>query len=228
MWFGGPAQALAGNPDQIRRSNDGIMALAATNRKIIPVATVHPYDGDAAIKEVNRVAARGVKILKLHAHTQKFDVADQRVLTLVKAAGARQMIILMDNASILPGDNEKLFNLAVAAPDTRFVFAHMGAMNFRFWNILALARTADGFAMPNVWFDLSATVLLAADTPIEEEFVWTVRNVGVERVLLGSDYPQMSLDQTLDALEKVDFTPAEKAQIRYGNAAKLFGLDGGQ
>ena len=99
----------------------------------------------------------------------------------------------------------------------------MGGLNFRFWNILALARTADDFFMDNIYFDISGTVVLAADSPIEDEFVWTLRNVGVDHVLLGSDYPQLSLAQTLDALERLDLDEGEKAAIRGGNARKLFG-----
>ncbi|MBW8295351.1 hypothetical protein [Sphingopyxis sp.] len=70
MWFGGPNQARAGDPDRIRAGNDGIIALAATHKGVIPIATVHPYDDDAALAEVERVAARGVKLLKIHSHTQ--------------------------------------------------------------------------------------------------------------------------------------------------------------
>jgi len=70
MWFGGPNQALTGDPDRIKAGNDGIIALASTNRKLLPIATVHPYDGPAAVAELERVAAKGVKVLKLHPHTQ--------------------------------------------------------------------------------------------------------------------------------------------------------------
>ena len=49
-----------------------------------------------------------------------------------------------------------------------------------------------------------------------------MRNVGIDRVLLGSDYPQFSLAQTLDALERLDLDPSEKARIRYANAQRLF------
>jgi predicted TIM-barrel fold metal-dependent hydrolase len=162
-------------------------------------------------------------VLKLHAHTQKFDVADPRVLALVSKAGELGVIVLMDNANIVPGDSENLFNLAARASKTTFVFAHIGGLNFRFWNILPLARTADGFGMENVNFDISGTVLLAADSPIEEEFIWTLRNVGIEHVILGSDYPQMSLARTMEAFEKIDLTEEEKAKIRDGNARRLFG-----
>jgi predicted TIM-barrel fold metal-dependent hydrolase len=165
-----------------------------------------------------------VKVLKIHAHTQRFDVADPRVATLVRKAGELDVVVLMDNANILPGDSEKLFNLVVQAPGTKFILAHIGGLNFRFWNILALARTADGFGFENLYFDISGTAVLAADSPLEEEFVWTLRNVGIDHVLLGSDYPQMGLGAAVEALEKLDLSAAEKAQIRSGNARKLLGL----
>lgn len=224
MWFGGPNQALAGQPKKIREGNDGIIALAAKNPKVIPIGTVHPYDGKAALAELERIASKGIKVLKIHPHTQKFDPDDSRVLTLAHRAGELGVIVLMDNAHILPGDSEKLFNLALKAPQTKFIFAHLGALNFRFWNILKAARTAEGLFGENIYFDISATVELIAGSPIQEEFVWTIRNVGVEHVLLGSDHPQYSLKQNVDALERLPLTEGEKAKIRYDNARALFGL----
>ncbi len=224
MWFGGPNQAPAGEIEKTRASNDAQLALAARHPGMMAIATVHPYDGEAAITELERVAALGFKVLKLHPHTQKFDVTDPRVLALVKRAGELNVIVLIDNANIIPGDSENLFNLAVNAPKTRFIFAHMGGLNFRFWNILALARTAENFFADNIYFDISATSVLAAGSPIQDEFVWTIRNVGVDHVLLGSDFPQLSLPRTLEALDRLNLTAEEKAKIRYGNAARLFGL----
>lgn len=226
MWFGGPDnQALAGNPDSIRAHNDALLALAKKHPTMVPIATVHPYDGQAALDELQRVAGLGIRLLKIHPHTQKFDPADARVLALVRLAGELGITVVMDNANIVPGgDSEKLFNLALAAPKTKFIFAHMGGLNFRFWNILKMARTAEGLFGDNIYFDISAMVTLVADSPIEEEFVWTMRNVGIDHILVGSDYPQFSLAQTLEAFERLDLTVEEKAQIRARNAARLFGV----
>lgn len=223
MWFGGPHQARQGDLDKIRAGNDRVIALAAKHPDVLPIATVHPYDGDAALAELARVAAAGVKVLKIHAHTQGFDVSDPRVEALARRAGDLGVTVLMDNANILPGDSEKLFNLVVRVPKTKFILAHIGGLNFRFWNILALARTADGFGFENLYFDISATVLVVADSPVEEEFLWTLRNVGLDHVLLGSDYPQIGLDVTAKALDRLDLSEEEKAKIRSGNAMKLFG-----
>jgi predicted TIM-barrel fold metal-dependent hydrolase len=224
MWFGGPNLALAGHPQQMREGNDGILALAAKNPSLVPIVTVHPYDGAEAIAELERVAAKGAKVLKIHPHTQQFDAADPRVLALVQRAGELGVIAMFDNASIVPGDCEKLFNLALKAPKTKFIFAHLGAMNFRFWNILRAARTAKGLFGENIFFDISGTLVLLADSPIIDEFVWTIRGVGVEHVLLGSDFPQFTMAQTLAAFEALPLNPDEKAKIRIENARALFGL----
>ena len=224
MWFGGPNQAPQGDMRETRKGNDSIIALAAANRRLLPVATVHPYDGEDALAELARVAARGVKVLKIHPHTQRFDAADPRVLALAKRAGELGVVVLIDNASILPGDNQKLFNLALAAPRTTLVFAHIGGLDFRFWNVLKLVRTADNLFANNIYFDISATVTLVADSPLEQEFAWTLRNVGIDQLLLGSDYPQLGLPQTIDALNRLPLSQEEKARIRYGNAKRLFGL----
>jgi len=224
MWFGGPNQALQGQPEQVRAANDNLIALAAKNPKVMPIATVHPYDGAAAVAELERVAARGIKVLKLHPHTQKFDAADPRVLQLAQRAGELGVTMLFDNASIVPGDCEKLFNLALNAPKTKFIFAHLGGLNFRFWNILKAARTAQGLFADNIYFDISAIVVIVAASPIEDEFVWTIRNVGVDHVLFGSDYPQYSLEQNARALERLSLDEGEKTKIRFENAQKLFGL----
>ncbi|WP_372013846.1 amidohydrolase family protein [Pseudoxanthomonas sp. 10H] len=223
MWFGGPQQARAGDPAAIRAGNDGIIALARAHPSVVPVATVHPYDDQAALDELARVAAAGVRVLKLHPHTQRFDLGDARVLPLVRRAGELGMVVLLDNAGIVAGDSQALFELAVRAPKTRFIFAHMGGLDFRFWNILALARTAEDFFAENIHFDISGTVLLAPGSPLEAEFVWTLRNVGIERILIGSDHPQISLARTVQALERLDLTDEEKAKIRSGNARRLFG-----
>ena len=126
MWFGGPHQALAGDLAAIRAGNDSLIALAAKHPEVVPIGTVHPYDGKAALDELTRIAARGVKTLKIHPHTQHFAIADPRVLALVTKAGELGMAVLMDNAGIVSGDCEDLFNIAANAPKTRFIFAHMG------------------------------------------------------------------------------------------------------
>lgn len=219
--FGGIHMAVLGQVAQTRAKNDELIELAKRYPKMLPIASVHPYEGEAAFAELQRLVGRGVRTIKLHPHTQKFDAADERVLALCKRAGELGFVVLMDNANILPGDNQKLFNLALQAPKTHFVFTHIGALEFRFWNILPLARTAKGLMESNIHFDISGTAVLVADSPLEQEFVWTLRNVGIENLLLGSDFPQLSLPQAVDALHRLGLTEEETRKIRWENAQRL-------
>jgi predicted TIM-barrel fold metal-dependent hydrolase len=74
----------------------------------------------------------------------------------------------------------------------------------------------------NFHFDISGTVVLVADSPLEEEFVRTIRNVGIDNLLLGSDFPQLSLKQAVDALERLNLTEEEKRKIRWESANRPF------
>ena len=160
--FAGILIAKRGNIAETRRKNDELIALAGKYPEMFPIASVHPYDDQAALDELRRIAALGVTMIKLHPHTQQFAINDPRVATLCKLAGQLGMIVLFDNANIVPGDSQDLFNLAVNTPETKFVFAHMGATSFRFWNTIVFARTAKDFYKDNIYFDISATVTLVA------------------------------------------------------------------
>jgi predicted TIM-barrel fold metal-dependent hydrolase len=219
--FAGILIAERGNMAETRRKNDELIALAVKYPEMFPIASVHPYDDQDALDEVRRIARLGVTMIKLHPHTQKFAIADPRVAALCQLAGQLGMIVLFDNANIVPGDSQDLFNLAVNTPGTKFVFAHMGATNFRFWNTILFARTAKDFYKDNIYFDISATVTLVAGSPIKSEFVWTIRNIGVDHIMLGSDYPQFTLRQTVDALASLDLDRGEKDWILYETARKL-------
>lgn len=219
--FGGILIARQGETSKTKAKNDELIGLSKQYPKLLPICSVHPLDGEAAIQEIRRLSALRVKVIKLHPHTQKFEVTDERVINLCKEAGRLQIVVLMDNANIKPGDSENLFDLAIKCSDTKFIFAHMGAFNFRFWNIINVARTAKGFYKDNIYFDISATVVLLADSPVENEFIWTLRNAGINNILLGSDFPQYTLKQAVDALDRLDLKQEEKDKIRYENALRL-------
>jgi predicted TIM-barrel fold metal-dependent hydrolase len=47
--------------------------------------------------------------------------------------------------------------------------------------------------------------------------------VGIDHVLMGSDYPQMSIAPMVEALDRLDLTKEEKAAILSGNARRIWG-----
>jgi uncharacterized protein len=217
--------ARRGQLERTRTQNDAVIAAAAaSNGRFYPVASVHPLDGEAAFTELQRVHDLGVRVIKLHPNTQNFDVSDPAVGVLAERAGELGLILLFD--SYKPWDSSeigKFLLLSVEHPNTRFILAHMGFSQFRDTIVFAEVRR---FGMgANVWFDLSAIAPGYADSPLEPELVWTMRRIGTDRFVFGSDWPVYTPAEAADAIRRLDLTAEEQAQIFHDNAAALLALD---
>jgi len=217
--------ARKGEPEKTREQNDRVMAAAGAGRSFYPVVSVHPGDGEAALAELERVAKLGAKEVKLHPNTQNFDVADPEVGTVVQKCGELGLVVLFD--SYKPWDSDemgKLLLLAVRHPKTKLVLAHMGFSHFREAVSFAVLRKL-GMG-DNVWFDISAIVSTYVGSPVESELVWTLRKVGTDRVLFGSDWPVYSPAEAVEAVRHLGLTGAEQKQIFHDNAVRLLGVAG--
>lgn len=146
QYYGGIIIADRGNTQRQASRNDRMIKLSHDNPKLIPICSVHPYDSLFALKEIERLKGKGVAIIKLHPFSQEIEVDDERVLKLRKKAGEIGITVLIDNANITsPGDIEHLLNLALECKETTFIYAHMGGISFRSWNILKLIKANEDF-----------------------------------------------------------------------------------
>jgi uncharacterized protein len=219
--------ARKGQLERTRTQNDAVMAAAsASGGRFYPIISVHPADGAAALAELERVAKLGAREVKLHPNTQNFDVSDPEVAVVVEKCGDLGLVVLFD--SYKPWDASemgKFLLLSVQHPKTKLILAHMGFSQFREAVSFELVRRL-GMA-ENVWFDLSAIANTYVDSPVQAELVWTMRKVGTERILFGSDWPVYTPAETARAVRHLGFTYAEQKQIFHDNAARLLQLDTG-
>ena len=216
--------ARAGQMDRTRAQNDAVIAAAkASDGDFYPIASVHPADGADAIAELDRMAAAGVKVIKLHPNTQNFDVSDPAVAAVVQHCGEKGLIVLFD--SYKPWDMSemgKFVMLAATHPQTRLILAHMGFSTFR--ETLTFAQLGKLGMGQNVYFDLSAIAAAYANSPVQPELVWTIRKIGVDHFLFGSDWPVDTPAVAEQAVRDLGFTAAEQKLIFHDNAARLIGL----
>lgn len=209
---------------KMRAHNDYILKLANENSAFFPTCSVHPLDGQAALDEIERVAKLGARAIKVHPFFQGFDVADPNVFAVVKVAGEHGIAVIFDSISASDGGMVgKFIDLAIANPNTKIVLAHMAGA--RFHEMILFAVFAKGpFYKKNAYFDLSAIAELYADSPREEELVWTMRQIGMDQFLFASDFPIFNLEKTRELVETYDFTEEEFKKIYHDNAIKVFGL----
>lgn len=209
-----------------RKQNDRVLAIGSENgRRLYPVCSVHPADGPAALREVDRVARAGARGLKLHPNTQEFDVADPMVEALVRRATERRLPVLFDAYSPFDADQPgKFVRLAMAVPEARLILAH--ALGTRFAELLVYnVLNRYSWWKRNVWVDLSAMTTLMAEGPFREQYGWVLRKFGTDRLLFGSDYPLDDPRRAVRAVVSLGFAKEELAQVFYRNAAALFGLE---
>lgn len=206
--------------------NDSLFALSKKYPQLIPVCSVHPYDEEEAIQELDRIVALGGKIIKLHPISQNFEILDERVTKLAEAAGERNLTILIDGYGLIYGNYfDNLLELALFNKETRFIIAHIGGADFYKLSGHKLLRRYHPYMFGNLWFDISATILMFVDSPYQEHLEWIIRNVGTERVLFGSDDPTGTLSESIEAFNKYNFNEQERAQILYENAISLLEIN---
>lgn len=209
-------------PEQTVAGNDEVLALSGSDGFFRPVCSVHPMDGELALRELERVAALGARWLKLHPNTQGFDVAAPEVSTVVGRAGELGMTVLFDSYSPFdPGQPGKFLQLATEQPTTRLVLAHLLGPRFPEAIVYAIAREHFPDMAANVYFDVSFVAPTYAAGPYAEQLVWTIRQIGVERFLYGSDYPMYAPERALAAFRSLGFDDDEERAILYDNAAPM-------
>jgi uncharacterized protein len=216
--------ARKGQMDKTRAQNDAVLAAAAApGNRFYAVVSVHPADGDAALAELERVAKLGAKEVKLHPNTQNFDVADPSVGTVVEKCGELGLVVLFD--SYKPWDASemgKFMMLSMQHKKTKIVLAHMGFTYFREAVSFSIIRKL--YSVDNVWFDISAIAPTYADSPVQAELVWTMRKVGMDRILFGSDWPVYTPGEAISAVRHLGLTETEQRQVFHDNAVQLLGL----
>jgi len=214
--------AHRGDLDRTRARNNALIKLAEDSQQFFfPVCSVHPADGLAALREIDRVVAAGAAWLKLHPNTQRFDVADPAVTKVVRKAAECGLPVLSDAYSPWDANQPgKFVNLAIAVPESRLILAHAHGPGFPQLLVYdILARYPEW--QRNVWIDISVTGPLLAGGPFAEQFAWVLRKVGVDRVIFGSDYPLDNPLTAVRAVAELGFTDEEQAAILYGNAVAL-------
>jgi predicted TIM-barrel fold metal-dependent hydrolase len=216
--------ARRGQLEQTHEGNDVIAALVQrAPGRYFGFGSVHPDDGESALLELDRMAKVGLRGLKLHPNTQRFDVASPAVDRVVKRATALRLVILFDSYSPFdPAEIGKFVNLAIANPEARIILAHLGGARFREMLVFAALKYYPQLKV-QVWFDLSYVAHMVAGSPaLSDELRHVCRQVGVEHVLFASDFPLISPRQAIADVHALGFTPGEERQIFHDNAAALF------
>ncbi|MEM9175087.1 MAG: amidohydrolase family protein [Myxococcota bacterium] len=194
---------------------DGIEATGTADRLWLGTS-VHPGERGAVAK-LERAAARGAKVVKLHPTMQAFHPDAEDAMALYAAAERLGLVIFFHGgrAGVEPDSRQgyampRHYEGAFSAfPNLPFVIGHGGARDVA--GMLELATRYD-----NVWLGVHGQSVTWLDEMI--------RRTGGERMLFGTDWPWYHLAATQAKVLIVTRDPG-RAEIRHailrGNAERL-------
>ena len=191
--------------------------LRANPGRFIAIGAVQPSDGEAGLRELDRIASMGYRGVKLSP--SKLELQTPEVQAFVARATALKLVVYIEGW--WPGAAHETGKMALAFPNGRFVLTHMGGIRFDDVLVFRLLELYP-FYPRNVWFDLSAVAPLYVDSPYAAQLRFVCRSVGADRVLFGSDFPLTNLDTALSAIRRLGFTRQEEQAILHDNAEALF------
>ena len=230
-------QPVATSPAQVKQIND---AAIEANRfsgesRLISFGCLHP-GFDAPEEECARLAAAGIRGIKLHPVYQLTDMDDPSYIRILKAAAANGLLVLI-HAGIDVGfldrtysDVDKIARALDAAGGGRYILAHMGG--WRQWDEAVRLFAGCGCVWIDTSFSLGDMLPLgdgfyethSAGRLSEEGFLRMAEAFGAKRLLFGTDSPWEDQAVEIGKIRSLPLAEKEKASILGGNAAKLLGL----
>jgi uncharacterized protein len=176
------------------------------------------------VEHLQEMAERGARGVKLHPVVQKFEVNDPRMHPVYQACAEMGLTVLSHTGPARGGEPfaeiRAFAPMLKEFPDLTVLLAHLGGGKWQ--DTRAIAQS-----FPNVAFDLCEIIEWAGapDAPSAEELALLIRDIGPERVVLGSDYPWYEPEHSAELVLSLPvLSQLEKNAILGENAARILCL----
>ena len=227
---------VATNPRQVEHVNDTSIALNREGAQtgVYSFGCMHP-DHPEPERELERIAAQGIKGIKLHPVYQGVDFDDERYIRILKRCRELKLIVLIHAGFDIgfPGVEHAtpamIRRAAEQVSGLTLVLAHMGS--WQCWQ-----KAADALRGMGLYIDTSISIgrltsngdgclrsgdaeLMSCDAAAD-----IIRSYGADHTLFASDSPWGPQAETIQAVKTLGFTEAEEQMIFSGNARRLLGM----
>lgn len=208
----GPGWPRDPTPEQCTEANDAVRALMRKYPdRIIGFCYVNPRHGDHALEEITRrIDGEGFLGVKLWVACPADDAC---VYPIVEKAMALRVVVLQHawykQPEMLPNESRphNVANLARRYPDAKLLMAHSGGD----WE-KGLRAIRDA---PTLHTDVCGSDNYTGMVEM------AVRELGVDRVVWGTDCPGRSMASQIGKVLGADISDADKEKILGGNIARL-------
>lgn len=221
------AAGLRVHAERLIASNLWACGVAAAHPELTAFAAADPIvlGGDDGARHLKDLAeTHGARGIKIHPVLQTFMPDDPRMEPIYRTCVELGLPVLSHSGAARGGarfGEPAAFTPTLRAfPELTLVLAHLGGASWK--QTTALAR-----AFPQVTFDLCEIIEWtgAPGAPTMEELAGLIRDVGADRVMLGTDFPWYDLDRSAGlVMELPGLSPEERLGILGANAARILNL----
>ena len=190
--------------------------IQARDERLLCFGGAHPEEPDREEEFERMVSEYGLRGLKLHPCMQMFFLNDRRLFPIYERAEAIGLPVLAHTGGDpirgmeLYGHPRDLDEVASAFPNLRIIMAHFGIPFFD--EAVELMRKHG-----NLVTDISFTI----EVIDPGQLCSLVREVGVDRVMFGSDYPFIEPKAAIRKVLELDLPDEDKEKILWRNAIQL-------
>ncbi|MDO8715916.1 MAG: amidohydrolase family protein [Dehalococcoidales bacterium] len=213
-------------PELCVETNDYILeSVARFPKRLIGFGSIQPRFLDAAVAEIERCAAGGLKgVGELRPDVQAFDITDRGLMTSLVEALVEHKQILLTHASEpvghqYPGKGtvtpDILYRFITAFPQLTVVCAHWGG-GLPLFALMPEVKKA----LSNVYFDTAASPFLYSPRIYQQ----VVSLLGADKILFGSDYPLMPPNRLITEIKSLALPGETESLILGGNARRLLNI----
>lgn len=209
---------IAQKPGAARAVNDWAAEVNGRGG-VIAFGSVHPQmEGLEA--EVWRIRELGLRGIKLHPQYQGFDIDAPQAMPIYAAMQEAGLPLLV-HGGFDPYDPKSAFARAgafravcQAFPKLTVIAAHLGGVTRPEETLELLC------GIPNLYLDTAVCATYCQRAPYEA----IIKKHGIERILLGSDFPWESTDKSMEWIGGMALSSGEKDMIFGENARRLLAL----
>lgn len=204
---------VANRAQQVESINKFVCRQVAENPAFLGFGAIHadlPEIGD----EVEKIAAMGMKGIKVHPDFQKFPIDDPRLFPMYEAVQDRLPVLFhMGDPRYDFSHPVRLRRVLENFPKLEAIAAHFGGHTMQQTACELLKSTS-------CVFDISSTMMFLPKKEVERY----ISIYGAERLAFGTDYPLWDPVTEVEHFMSLDITAAEKEQIAHKTAQRILKL----
>jgi predicted TIM-barrel fold metal-dependent hydrolase len=213
--------------ERLAKFNRWICAVARQFPEIVPFvgADVDTLPGESGAAHVrDMVENHGARGVKLHGAALGFDMSDERLWPMYATCEELGVSVIghagpdRDGAGM--AEPRAFGRMLRAFPRLKVVLAHLGGANWG--QALEIAETYS-----NAYFDCCEIVAWTGSTngPSPQQLGRLIRDIGPERVMMGSDFPWYDIEHTVEQIMEMPvLSIEEKEGILGANAVRILDL----